>query len=58
MSIDARLETLQKKHNRLEDQLSDVMRHPSAEDEVIVELKRQKLKIKDQMERLKEEMRH
>jgi hypothetical protein len=58
MSLDARIETLEKKHGALEAELHTAMLHPSTEDTEIQELKRQKLKIKDEIERLRVTTQH
>jgi len=53
MSIDAHIETLEKKHVALEAELHSALLHPSTGDTAIAQLKRQKLKIKDEIERLR-----
>lgn len=53
MTIEAHIETLEKKHGVLEQQLHSAMLHPSTHDTEIAELKRQKLRVKDQIERLR-----
>jgi hypothetical protein len=53
MTIEAHIETLEKKHGVLEEQLHSAMLHPSTADTEIAELKRQKLRVKDQIERLR-----
>ena len=53
MSIEAHLATLEKKHFALEEELHEVMTRPSSEDEVIADIKRRKLRIKDEIERLR-----
>jgi hypothetical protein len=53
MSIEARIETLEKKHGALEAELHSALQHPSIDDVEIAELKRLKLKIKDELERLR-----
>jgi hypothetical protein len=58
MTVEAHLATLERKHGTLEEQLHAEMTRPSAKDQVIAELKRQKLRIKDEIERLKVQMRH
>ena len=58
MTIEAHIETLEKKHGVLEEQLQSAMLHPSADDTEIAELKRQKLRVKDQIERLRSQTRH
>lgn len=58
MTIEAHIETLEKKHGALEQQLHSAMLHPSTGDAEIAELKRQKLKVKDQIERLRGQTKH
>ena len=58
MTIEAHIETLEKKHGVLEEQLHSAMLHPSTDDAKIAELKRQKLRVKDQIERLRSQTRH
>ncbi|MBB5042807.1 YdcH family protein [Shinella fusca] len=53
MSIEAHLATLEKKHFALEEELHAAMNRPSAEDQSIADLKRRKLRIKDEIERLR-----
>ena len=56
MAIQARLETLEKKHGALEEELHSALSHPSSDDTIISEIKRRKLRIKDEIERLRVEM--
>ena len=58
MTIEAHIETLEKKHGVLEEQLHSAMLHPSSADTEIAELKRQKLRVKDQIERLRGQTQH
>jgi hypothetical protein len=58
MTIEAHIETLEKKHGVLEEQLHSAMLHPSSGDAEIAELKRQKLRVKDQIERLRSQTHH
>ena len=58
MTIEAHIETLEKKHGVLEEQLHSAMLHPSTADTEIAELKRQKLRVKDQIERLRNQTTH
>jgi hypothetical protein len=53
MAILAHLAELERKHAALEDQIHEAMTHPSTDDIEIVELKRRKLMVKDQIERLR-----
>ena len=53
MAIQAHLVELERKHKLLESELHEVLLHLSTDDLEIVELKRRKLMVKDQIERLK-----
>ena len=53
MSLANHLETLQRKHGDIERELDEAMLHPSVDDLLIVRLKRRKLAIKDELEKLK-----
>lgn len=53
MTIQAHLVELERKHKLLENELHDALVHLSTDDLQIVELKRRKLLVKDQIERLK-----
>ncbi len=50
------LADLQKGHQALEDQIAEAMLHKAVDDLEIVDLKRRKLKIKDEIERLRREV--
>ena len=56
MAIDARLETLEKKHGALEEELHLALTHPSYDDSTITNIKRRKLRVKDEIAKLREEM--
>ncbi len=58
MTMQAHLESLEKKHGALEEKLHTALTSPSINDEHIAELKRLKLRIKDEMERLRASTRH
>ncbi|NLS05519.1 DUF465 domain-containing protein [Rhizobium sp. P32RR-XVIII] len=53
MTVEAHLESLQKKHVALEEELHSLMASPSRQDAEIAECKRRKLRIKDEIQRLK-----
>ena len=53
MAIQAHLVELERKHKILESELHEALLHLSTDDLEIVELKRRKLMVKDQIERLK-----
>ncbi|WP_105428632.1 MULTISPECIES: YdcH family protein [Neorhizobium] len=58
MTVQAHIASLEKKHGALEEELQTVLASPSADDREIAELKRRKLRIKDQMQRIKASTRH
>ena len=53
MAIQAHLVELERKHKVLENELHDAMVHLSTDDLEIAELKRRKLMVKDEIERLR-----
>jgi hypothetical protein len=53
MSMQSHLAELEKKHRALEDELNECLAHPAVDDLKIVELKRKKLQVKDEIERLR-----
>ena len=53
MAIQAHLAELERKHEVLEKQLHDALNHLSTDDIAILELKRRKLQVKDEIERLR-----
>jgi hypothetical protein len=53
MALEARLRELGARHQHLEKAIQDELRSPSADDLRIQELKRQKLKLKDELESLR-----
>jgi hypothetical protein len=53
MSMQAHLAELERKHQALEDEITEAMNHPSTDDLKIAELKRRKLLLKDEIERLR-----
>lgn len=56
MAIQAHLVELERKHKLLETELHEALLHLSTDDMEIVELKRRKLMVKDQIERLRQEV--
>jgi hypothetical protein len=54
MALQAHLVELERKHKSLENELHEALVHLSTDDLQIVELKRRKLMVKDQIERLKQ----
>jgi hypothetical protein len=53
MSLNGRISELAAKHRRLDQQIAAEQTRPSADDLVIKDLKRQKLRIKEQLRNLK-----
>ena len=53
MAVEARLRELGARHQSLEKAIQDELRRPSADDLRLQELKRQKLKLKDELEALR-----
>lgn len=54
MSIQAHLTELEKRHKALERQIEDARLHPSVDDLLLADLKRKKLRIKEEMEKLRQ----
>ena len=55
MAIQSHLAELEKRHQALETELNDALTHPSTDDLLIVELKRKKLHVKDEIARLRQD---
>ena len=55
MAIESHLAELERRHEALEAEISEALAHPSTDGLKIVELKRRKLHVKDEIERLKQE---
>jgi hypothetical protein len=53
MTIQAHLTELERRHQKLEDEIAEAMAHPSVDGLKIAELKRLKLQVKDEIARLK-----
>lgn len=58
MTIQAHIASLEKKHGALEEELESVLASPSADDREIADIKRRKLRLKDQLQQLKASTRH
>ncbi|MEM1194172.1 MAG: DUF465 domain-containing protein [Pseudomonadota bacterium] len=54
MALKAHLDALTARHHTLETALVDELKHSAKDDNRISELKRQKLKLKDEMSRLRQ----
>jgi len=53
MAIDARIRELDARHQSLEQLIEEEMSHPSSDDLRVRELKRQKLRLKEEVEALR-----
>lgn len=53
MTMQTHLLELERRHRALEDEIADAMNHPSSDALQIAELKRRKLQVKDEIERLR-----
>ena len=58
MAIESHLAELEKRHQALEQEISEALTHLSADDLQIAELKRKKLHVKDEIARLKDALVH
>jgi len=56
MADKAHLESLAQRHQELEAAIAAEIKHPGYDDLHVVELKRQKLRIKDQLEEIRAQM--
>ncbi|WP_041373692.1 YdcH family protein [Phenylobacterium zucineum] len=56
MALDARIRELGSRHQSLEQAIQDEMRRPHADDLRLRELKRQKLRLKEQIEALRSQI--
>jgi len=54
MSIQSHLSELEKRHRALEDEITEALAHPSIDGLKVAELKRRKLQVKDEIERLRQ----
>jgi len=53
MSLQARIESLRDRHASVEARLADETLRPRPDDEALLRLKREKLRLKEEMERLR-----
>ncbi|MGQ0457817.1 MAG: YdcH family protein [Hyphomicrobium sp.] len=58
MAIGAHLAELAEKHRALEERIDEAVASPGCDDVEISRMKREKLKLKDEIERLKQATRH
>ena len=53
MNIESHITELEEKHQRLEAEIQEELTHPGSDTLHITELKREKLRVKDQLEKLR-----
>ena len=53
MALEGHIQELSEKHRRLQEMIESEMAHPDWDEVRVAALKKEKLKIKDQMERLR-----
>lgn len=53
MSMQSHLEELQRRHAEMERKIEDALLHPSTDSLNLADLKRKKLKLKDEIERIR-----
>jgi hypothetical protein len=58
MALDAHLVELSEKHRLLDRKIEEELARPTTDDLKITELKRQKLRLRDEIERLRHELSH
>lgn len=58
MSIEAHLASLERKHGNLETEICEMMARPAPDQVELTQLKREKLRLKEEIERLRTETRH
>jgi len=56
MAVEARIRELGSRHQSLEAEIEEEMRRPSYDDMRLKELKRQKLRLKEEMEQLRSKL--
>jgi hypothetical protein len=52
MTLSSHLQELRRKHQTLSERVEEAQRAPSTDDHVIADLKKQKLRLKEEIERL------
>jgi hypothetical protein len=53
MTVETQLADLERRHHALEREIEEALNHPSTDSLTLSELKRRKLQLKDEIERLK-----
>ena len=56
MTIQAHLAEVERRHHAIEKEIAEALKHKSVDDLELVELKRQKLHLKDEIERLRHDL--
>jgi len=56
MSLKNHLNELMVKHRALETELSDAMAHPASTDSQVAEIKRRKLRVKDEISKIEKDL--
>ena len=56
MALEAHMDTLNQRHQELETAITDESKHPAHNDIQLLEMKRQKLRLKDQIEEIRIQM--
>jgi hypothetical protein len=56
MTIKVHIAKLERRHHELEKEIADALAHSSTDDLKIVELKRQRLHLKEEIERLRHDL--
>lgn len=52
MTVESHITELRRKHAALDDKIEHAQRSPGVSDSIVAELKREKLRLKDEIERL------
>jgi hypothetical protein len=55
MAMQAHLAELERRHRALENEINEALAHPSADDLKLLEMKRRKLQLKDEIARLRQD---
>jgi hypothetical protein len=55
MAMQSHLAELERRHQALDEEITEALAHPSSDDLKIAELKRRKLQVKDELARLRQE---
>ncbi len=58
MAVSAHIEELSEKHRTIERKIEEELKHPSSDELTIAALKKEKLRLKDEIEKLRAETRH